>query len=75
MKTLSPLPSDDLVETTYGRIRYVRKEGTCDKYSIELVLQQEHIQKLSDGEVKREWVSVPYEFEIKPDPKDRRIRL
>jgi hypothetical protein len=47
-----------VVETTYGRMRYIIKDGT----KTDLILQQEHTEKWATGEVKRKWVSVPLEF-------------
>lgn len=50
---------DYIVETMYGRMRYIIKDGTKNK----MILQQEHIERWSTGEVKRKWISVPLELQ------------
>jgi hypothetical protein len=51
----------NMLDTFYGRLRYVYKKGT----SSEVVLQQEQIKFLPNGEIERNLISIPLDFESK----------
>ena len=51
---------DHVLETTYGRLRYIVKEGTESTLTT-LILQQEQIERWSNQKETRKWISVPVE--------------
>jgi hypothetical protein len=57
MGELANTSNDPVVETTYGRLRYIIKEGTEST----LILQQEQIERWSNQKETRKWISVPVE--------------